>query len=428
MEKEKVMQVDLQAPMQIESVVQDGKKLTFKTEGAAHFIKLGKRQKPNSEQKITVHFSGEPHVAARPPWEGGFTWAKDANGTDFIATSNQGIGASIWWPNKDHPADEPDRGADTYCTVPAQLTAVGNGRLVKTVNNGKTKTYHWKVVNPINNYGVNINIGDYVNFSETFEGLNGKLDMDYWVLRDNLGKAKDQFLQAPMMMRAFEYWFGPYPFYEDSFKLVEVPYLGMEHQSSTTYGNGYQNGYLGRDLSGSGWGLRFDFIIVHEAGHEWFANSITNKDVADMWLHEGFTAYSENLYLNYHFSDEAASEYVVGTKQNIKNDRPIIGPYNVNTQGSSDMYYKGANILHTLRQLVEDDKKWRAILRGLNKQFYHRTVTSAEVEGYLSEQSGIDLTQFWEQYLRTIKIPKLEYRINDNKLTFRYTNIVKGFD
>ncbi|MGB0949649.1 MAG: M1 family metallopeptidase, partial [Marinirhabdus sp.] len=227
---------------------------------------------------------------------------------------------------------------------------------------------------------------------------------------------------------ALEYWFGPYPFYEDSFKLVEVPYLGMEHQSSTTYGNGYQNGYLGRDLSGSGWGLRFDFIIVHEAGHEWFANSITNKDVADMWLHEGFTAYSENLYLNYHFSDEAASEYVVGTKQNIKNDRPIIGPYNVNTQGSSDMYYKGANILHTLRQLVEDDKKWRAILRGLNKQFYHRTVTSAEVEGYLSEQSGIDLTQFWEQYLRTIKIPKLEYRINDNKLTFRYTNIVKGFD
>jgi len=317
LQKGKVMQIDLQAPMKIDKIVQNGKKISFSSKGSAHFIKL-KKQKIDSEQKLTIFFSGTPRKAVHPPWDGGFTWNKDKNKKHFIATSNQGIGASVWWPNKDHPADEPDKGIDLAITVPADLVAVGNGRLKKTVDNGKTKTWHWQVINPINNYGVNINIGDYVNFSEVFEGLNGNLDMDYWVLKDNLTKAKEQFIQAPMMMRAFEYWFGPYPFYEDSFKEVEVPYLGMEHQSSVTYGNNYQNGYLGRDLSNSGWGLRFDFIIIHEAGHEWFANNITNKDVADMWIHEGFTAYSENLYLNYHFSEIAASEYVVGTRYDFK--------------------------------------------------------------------------------------------------------------
>jgi len=350
-EKGKSMQIDLQAPMKIDKVEQNGKVLSFTSEGNAHFILL-KKQRKDSEQQLTIYFSGKPREAKRPPWDGGFTWKKDNNGKHFIATSNQGVGSSVWWPNKDHPADEPDKGVKLAITAPADLVAVGNGRLEKVEDNGKTKTWYWKVVNPINNYSVNINIGDYVNFQEVYEGINGKLDMDYWVLRDNLEKAKEQFLQAPLMMNAFEYWFGPYPFYEDSFKLVEVPYLGMEHQSSITYGNHYQNGYLGHDLSNTGWGLEFDFIIIHESGHEWFANNITNKDVADMWLHEGFTAYSENLYLNYHFSDKAASEYVVGTRSLIKNDRPLIGTYNLNSRGSNDMYYKGANILHTLRQLV----------------------------------------------------------------------------
>lgn len=229
-------------------------------------------------------------------------------------------------------------------------------------------------------------------------------------------------------MEAFEHWFGPYPFYEDSFKLVETPYLGMEHQSSVTYGNKYENGYLGRDLSGSGWGLKFDFIIIHEAGHEWFANNITNKDVADMWIHEGFTNYSESLYVDYYFGKEAASEYVIGLRKSIKNDRPIIGTYHVQNAGSSDMYNKGGNILHTLRQLIENDERWRTILRGLNKEFYHQTVTSKQVEEYISEKTGIDLSEFWEQYLRTTKIPKVEYKINGSELSFRYTNIVKGFD
>ena len=428
LKKNDVMQIDLQPPMKLEKAIQDNKELSIKNDGNAHFIKLQKKQKQGKVYNLTLYFSGKPQEAKNAPWDGGFSWKKDKNGTPFIATSNQGIGASIWWPNKDHAYDEPDNGVDLAITVPSSLVAVGNGRLQKTDDNGATKTWHWKVVNPINNYGVNINIGDYVNFSETYKGEKGELDMDYWVLSYNLEKAKEQFKQAPKMMEAFEHWFGPYPFYEDSFKLVEVPYLGMEHQSSVTYGNKYKNGYLGRDLSGSGWGMKFDFIIIHEAGHEWFANNITNIDVADMWIHEGFTNYSESLYVDYHFGKEAASEYVVGLRRSIQNDRPIIGTYNVQHEGSSDMYNKGGNILHTLRQLVEDDSKWRSILRGLNKEFYHQTVSSKQVEEYISEKSGIDLTEFWNQYLRTVKIPKVEYKIDENELQFRYVNSIENFD
>ena len=252
--------------------------------------------------------------------------------------------------------------------------------------------------------------------------------MDYYVLRDHLEKAKKQFKDAPKMMKAFEHWFGPYPFYEDSFKLVEVPYLGMEHQSSVTYGNQFKQGYLGRDLSGTGWGLKFDFIIIHESGHEWFANNITYKDAADMWIHEGFTAYSENLFLDYYYGSEASADYVIGTRRNIQNDKPIIGIYDVNSEGSSDMYYKGANMLHTLRQLVNNDQKWRQLLRGLNETFYHQTVTTQEIENYMSEFSGINLTAFFNQYLRDIRIPKLEYSIENNELSYRWNNVVENFE
>ncbi|MAM23003.1 MAG: peptidase M1 [Croceibacter sp.] len=423
-----VLQVDLQSPMSLDKVEQNGTPLKVVSEGAAHFITLQEKQEIGEDYNIVLTFSGKPQEAKNAPWDGGFSWKKDGNGKPFIATSNQGIGASIWWPNKDHAYDEPDNGMTMAFTAPAELTVVGNGRLVKTEDNGNTKTWYWQVVNPINNYGVNINIGDYVNFSEAYDGEKGALDMDYWVLSENLEKAKSQFKQAPKMMEAFEHWFGPYPFYEDSFKLVEVPYLGMEHQSSVTYGNKYKNGYLGSDLSGTGWGLKFDFIIIHEAGHEWFANNITHIDVADMWIHESFTAYSESLFLDYYYGEEAASEYVIGTRRSIRNDRPLIGTYNVHHEGSGDMYYKGANTLHTLRQLVDDDAKWRDILRGLNKEFYHQTISSKQLENYLSEETGINLTQFWDQYLRTTKIPKLEYKLDGSKMSFRYTNVVKGFD
>ena len=243
----------------------------------------------------------------------------------------------------------------------------------------------------------------------------------------NLEKAKKQFKEVSRTLEAFEYWFGPYPFYEDSYKLVEVPYLGMEHQSSVTYGNGYQNGYKGIDLSESGWGLKFDFIIVHESGHEWFANNITNVDIADMWIHESFTAYSENLFLDYHYGTEACNAYVTGTRKRIQNDQPIIGDYNVNNSGSGDMYYKGANMLHTLRQIIDNDEKWRSILVGLNKDFYHQTVTTQQVENYINNFFKIDLIPFFNQYLRTTKIPILEYKIQDRELSYKWSNVVNDF-
>ncbi|WP_179345689.1 M1 family metallopeptidase [Winogradskyella ursingii] len=422
-----LMQIDLQEPMQMLNVLQDGKELEVKHDGNAHFVKLEKNQNIGDVNTIEVHYKGYPREAKRAPWDGGFSWKKDKNGKHFIATSNQGLGASVWWPNKDHMYDEVDSMLISV-TIPKGLTNVSNGRLRKLEDLGDKVKSHWFVSNPINNYGVNINIGDYVNFSETYQGEKGELDMDYWVLSYNLEKAKEHFEDAPKMVKAFEHWFGPYPFYEDSFKLVEVPYLGMEHQSSVTYGNKYLKGYLGNDLSGTGWGLKWDFIIIHEGGHEWFANNITNKDVADMWIHEGFTAYSENLFLDYYYGKEASADYVIGTRANIQNDRPLIGYYNVNKEGSSDMYYKGANMLHTLRQLIEDDEKWRQILRGLNSEFYHQTVTTKQVEDYISQKSGIDLTEFFNQYLRTTMIPTLEYKIQDGELKYRWINIVEGFD
>ena len=424
----KLMQIDLQPPMEITSVLENNKELNYNREGNVYYIQLKKNQQIGAINEITIHFKGAPKISNNPPWDDGFTWGKDNNGTDFIATSCQGGGSSIWWPSKDHMYDEPDQGIELSITAPKHLISVSNGRHIQTKeNSNKTNTSNWKVINPINNYGVNINIGDYVHFTEEYKGKKGVLDCDYYVVSYNLEKAKKQFKEVSRTLEAFEHWFGPYPFYEDSYKLVEVPYLGMEHQSSVTYGNGYKNGYKGIDLSGTGWGLKFDFIIVHESGHEWFANNITNIDIADMWIHESFTAYSENLFLDYHFGTEASNAYVIGTRKNIQNDKPIIGNYNVNNSGSSDMYYKGANILHTLRQIIDNDKKWRSILVGLNKDFYHQTVTTQQIENYIDKYFEIDLKPFFNQYLRTIKIPTLDYKLENNNLLYKWSNVVDGF-
>lgn len=428
LEPEQRMQVDLQPPMEIISVIQDKEILSFERDGNAYFIDLIRKQNPSDMNKIVVQFKGIPKESQHPPWDGGLTWKKDGNGYDFIATTCQGDGASLWWPCKDHPYDEPDSMLISV-TVPEHLMDVSNGRLRGvTQNSNQTKTFHWFVSNPINHYGVNINVGDYVHFSDPYQGENGLLDCDYYVLKDNLEKAKTHFKEAHRMLEAFEYWFGPYPFYEDGYKLVEVPYTGMEHQSSVTYGNGYKNGYSGNDVSGTGWGMKFDFIIVHESGHEWFANSITNRDAADMWIHESFIAYSENLFLSYFYGKQAGAEYVIGTRQNIRNDRPLIGIYNVNYPGSGDMYYKGANMLHTLRQIVDDDERWRSILRGLNKEFYHQTVKAEQIEGYVSKHSGMDLSAFFDQYLRDNRIPVLEYIITENSIRYRWNNCIRKFD
>ena len=421
-----LMQIDLQTPLRLTKATQDNSELEIIHDGNAHFIKLKKKQNVGSKEELVVHYEGNPRVAVRAPWDGGISWEKDKNGNHFIASSCQGLGASVWWPNKDHMYDEPESMLMSV-NVPKGLTNVSNGRLIKVDEMSDSTTFHWEVVNPINNYGVNINIADYVNFSEIYEGENGDLDMDYYVLRYNLDKAKVHFVDAIKSMQAFEHWFGPYPFYEDSFKLVETPYLGMEHQSSVTYGNKYRMGYLGRDLSGTGWGLKFDYIIIHETGHEWFANNITYKDIADMWVHEGFTTYSENLFVDYHFGKKASSEYVIGTRRGIVNKKPIIGPYNVNKGGSGDMYSKGANLLHTLRQVAGNDKVWRNILRGLNKDFYHKTVTTYEIENYISEKMKINLKPFFNQYLRDIRIPVLEHYLIDGKMSFRWNNVVKDF-
>jgi aminopeptidase N len=423
------LQIDLQPPLVIDSVLQDGETLSFQCKGKnAYMISLTKSQLKNTFESIDVYYSGHPLIAKNPPWQGGFQFTKDLLGNHFIATSCQGLGASAWWPNKDHSYDEPDSMLMSI-TVPDPLIDVSNGRLRKSSkNNNGTTTYNWFVKNPINNYGVNVNAATYVHFADTLHGETGVLDLDFYVLPYNLEKAKEQFKQVKPMLKAFEHWFGPYPFYEDGYKLVETPYLGMEHQSSVTYGNGYKNGYLGKDLSGTGWGLKWDFIIIHESGHEWFANNITYQDIADMWIHESFTNYSETLFTEYYYGKEAGTDYVVGTRKDIKNDIPIIGIYNVNKRGSGDMYPKGGNMLHTIRHSIANDSLFRQILRGLNKTFYHQTVTSKQIEDFISENSGIDFSRVFDQYLRTVNVPELQYYQKGKKTYYRWTNVVDKFD
>lgn len=423
------LQVDLQPPLIVDSVLQDGEKLTFSKAGNnAHMIRLKKSQVPGKSEAIRVYYQGNPKIAVNPPWDGGVQFVTDSAGNAFVATSCQGLGASVWWPNKDHSYDEPDS-MTIRVTVPEKLMDVSNGRLQQVVENADdSRTFVWRVSNPINNYGVNMNIANYEHFADTLNGEGGLLDLNFYVLPENLAKAKEQFKQAKLMLRAFEYWFGPYPFYEDGYKLVETPYLGMEHQSSVTYGNGYKNGYLGRDLSGTGWGLKWDFIIIHESGHEWFANNITYRDIADMWIHESFTNYSESLFIEYYFGKEAATDYVVGTRKDIKNDIPLIGVYNVNQRGSGDMYPKGGNMLHTMRHALDDDQLFRKILRGLNTTFYHQTVTSAQIEEYITKTSGVDFSKVFDQYLRTTKIPVLELAKSKGGTSYRWKNVVSGFN
>ncbi len=429
------MQIDLQEPMILDSVFYNRKLengtipttvSNFKKEGNAYFFKFDQDVKIKITN-LTVYYHGKPRIAINPPWDGGLIWKKDLHNNPWVSIACQGLGASVWYPCKDIQSDEPDS-AEMHITCPDTLMCVGNGRYRGKIENGDgTATYDWAVVNPINNYCLIPYIGKYVHFGEIFKGEKGDLSMDYWVLDYNLEKAKLQFTDAPRMMKAFEYWFGPYPFYEDGYKLVDAPHLGMEHQSATAYGNGYLKGYHGIDLSGTGWGLKWDFIIIHESGHEWFGNNITTKDIADMWVHEGFTNYSETLFVEYYYGKKAADEYVIGIRKNIRNDSPIIGPYGVNKEGSSDMYYKGANMLHTIRQIINNDVLFRQILRGLNKTFYHQTVTTKQIENYISINAKIDFSKVFDQYLRTKSVPVLEYKLNKNSIQYRFTNCNKDF-
>ena len=425
-----LMQLDLQEPMQIDRIESNGKTFSFTRDGNHFLVSIPGGFPEKSRQKLMVHFSGKPVEAIRPPWDGGWIWRKDKSGNPWMSVACQGLGASVWYPCKDHQSDEPEEGAELRIVAPEGLTAVGNGRLINQskLDSGRT-VYTWEVKNPINNYNIIPYIGKYAHFSETFDGEKGKLDCDYWVLEENLEKAKKQFQQVKPMMQCFEHWFGPYPFYEDGYKLVESPHLGMEHQSAVAYGNQYKNGYLGNDLSGSGWGLKWDFIIIHETGHEWFGNNITTKDIADMWVHEGFTNYSETLFTQcQNNSAQAGNEYQIGSRKNIDNDIPVIGQYGVNREGSGDMYSKGSSVIHTIRQLMQDDEKFRQLLRSLNKTYYHQTVTSAEIEAYINRFAGSDFSKIFDQYLRTVQIPVLEYTLAKGRMSYRWTNCVPGFE
>ena len=421
------IQIDLQQPMEMDSIIEDQQQCFFQREGDVYWVKTIKVSQPRLK-KITCYFHGKPQEAINPPWDGGWIWKVDKNNNPWISVACQNLGASAWYPCKDTQSDEPDEGCTLNIIVPDSLNGLGNGRLTaKEKLPNKLSMYTWKVNAPINNYNIVPYIGKYEHFSEIYKGLKGDLNMDYWVLDYNIIKAKKQFKDATRMMKAFEYWFGPYPFYEDGYKLIEAPHLGMEHQSAIAYGNKYTNGYLGRDLSNTGWGLKWDFIIVHESGHEWFGNNITTSDIADMWVHEGFTNYSETLFTEYYYGKNAANEYIRGLRNDISNDIPLIGNYGVNKEGSGDMYNKGGNLIHTIRQIINNDQQFRSILIGLNKTFYHAVVTTKEVENYISEKSGIDFSKLFDQYLRTTKIPVLEYYFGNNELHYRWSNTIENF-
>jgi len=423
------LQLDLQQPMNIVSIHWRKTSLKFKREGNVFHVSFPRDIKQGSIETLSVQFEGVPRVAVRPPWDGGWIWTKDKQGRPWMSVACQGLGASVWYPCKDHQSDEPDSGASLHITVPDTLVAVGNGRMQQVKQNGNgTNTYSWRVVNPINNYDIIPYIGKYVNFHVELQGEKGPLDCNYWVLDYNLDIARQQFKQADSMLHCFESWMGPYPFYEDGYKLVEAPHLGMEHQSAVAYGNHFANGYLGRDLSGTGWGTKWDFIIVHESGHEWFGNSITTNDLADMWVHESFTNYTETLYTTCQHGVEAGDDYCIGSRRNIRNDKPIIGAYGVNNEGSGDMYCKGGSMLHMIRQIL-GDSSFRGLLHGLTTTFYHKTVTSKEIESFISQYAKKDLSKVFSQYLRTTQIPELEYKFNSGTmLSYHWTKCLPGFN
>jgi aminopeptidase N len=424
------MQIDLADPLVIDSVRYNGnRKLEYHKAGTVWYIQVPE-QRLNARNDVQIFYHGKVHQAIRAPWDGGFIFTTDSLSRPWMTVACQGLGASIWYPNKDHQSDEPDKGASLTMTVPDTLVAIGNGRLVFRKDNGDgTVTSKYNVVNPISNYCLIPYIGKYVNFKETYAGEKGNLDVNYWVLDYNLNKAKKYMpKQVHQMFKSMEHWFGPYPFYEDGYQLIDASHSGMEHQSAVSYGNKYKFGYLGRDASGKGWGLKWDFIIIHESGHEWFGNNITTNDLADMWVHEGFTNYSETLFVDYHFGTTAGNEYNYGIRSGIRNDQPIIPAYGVNAMGSGDMYPKGGNLLHSIRHSMGNDEAFRKILRGLNKRFYHQTVNSSEVESYISVQAGYNYAKVFDQYLRTVQIPEFQFYLKDGKLFYRYDHCVAGFN
>ncbi|WP_417887188.1 M1 family metallopeptidase [Zunongwangia sp.] len=418
-----VIQIDLFKNMDIDSIMFHGKALNYKRKYNAVFIDFEESLAKNTTDSLEFFYSGHPIIAKNAPWDGGFVWTKDEQGNTWVGVAVQGTGASLWYPNKDHQSDEPES-VQLDIAVPNGLMDVSNGRMIgkKDLGNGYTQ-WSWKTVSPINNYDVTLNIANYAHFSDKFKDLT----LDYYVLPYNLEKAKKQFQEVKDMMACFYEKMGPYPFIEDGYKLVETPYLGMEHQSAVAYGNHYSKGYLGRDLSGTGIGLKWDYIIIHESGHEWFGNSITAKDIADMWIHESFTTYSESIYIECRWGKEAAQKYIKGQRANILNQETIIGDYGVNAEGSGDMYYKGSSLLNMIRSIYNDDELWWNTLRDFTKIYKHKIIESKTVEDFFNKPIKTDLQPVFDQYLRHPHIPELQFKREGKTYAYRWRANVENF-
>ena len=427
-------QIDLFENLKIDQILFQGKALTFKRVYNAVFVKFPNTLLKGQEEKITVFYSGAPSIAKKAPWDGGIVFSKDENGEPWVVVACQGFGASCWWPNKDHQSDEPDSMLISI-TCPDPLLNVSNGRLRSVVkqNDGYSQ-YNWFVANPINNYDVTFNIGNYVHFTDTYASpiKNQNLTLDYWVMKSNEAKAKKQFEQVKPMLAIFENRFGPYAFYEDGYKLVESPYLGMEHQSCVAYGNGYKNGYRGFDLSGSGEGKKFDYIIIHESAHEWWGNSLTSYDIADMWIHEGFGQYAEVVYLEDLFGKSSADKYLNGLKRGVGNKETIIGPYGVNQEGAGDMYAKGALFLNTIRSVIHNDAIWWDIVKGLQEKYARKNISTQDVLALMNEKSKMDLSTIFKQYLNVASLAKLNVELKTSesglKLSYSWDCETKDFN
>ena len=425
------MQLDLQEPMQIDSVKYAGKSLAFNKEQAAYYISFPPEIvfQQNQIDSILVYFSGTPIQAKNAPWDGGMVWKEDSLGNAFAASAVQGIGASTWWPTKEHNYDKPDQGVDLFYTASKDYSVIGNGKLVGTKDVSEDlRTWHWQVQSPISNYNISFNLGNYTVIHDSYKGLNGKLDLTFHPLAADKEKAITHFAQVKDMLKAMEYWFGPYPFYKDGYKLTQAPFVGMEHQSNVAWGNGFQQGYAGNDMTQTGYGMTFDFMIVHESIHEWFGNSFSYTDIADMWLHESFTTYGEALYVEYFHGKEAGQAYTRGTRWRIQNQSPIQGEYGTGTNPGTDIYFKGANMLLTLRQIINDDTLWRDILHHLQKKYRHQVVESHTIEQEIARMANLDLQSFFDVYLRQSNLPILEWKVENNSLYYRFTGVPEGFN
>ena len=407
------IQIDLFESLKIHSIEFEEKILEFERIHNAVFVNFPRIINVNEKINFKVMYSGKPRVAVNPPWDGGFSWEKDKNGNSWIGVSCQGLGASSWWPCKDHQSDEPDS-MNITSTVRYPLQVISNGKKKSDKTffseklQSKANKSSWFVSYPINNYNVTLCVGDYKYFNDVHVNNYDTLELDYYVLKYNYNKAKDHFQQVKPMLECFEKYFGPYPFYKDGYTLIETTYLGMEHQSAIAYGNNYLPGYNGNRQFISG--LDFDYIIIHETGHEWWGNSITTNDIADMWIHEGFCTYSEVLYVECIYGYDIMLDYVNNQKRSVRNDKPIIGPYNVNKKGSNDMYQKGSLMLHTLRSLIDNDSLWFLIIKGISEEFKYQIVDGAEIIDYINEKVDLDLYYFFQQYLYKSEIPTFEYK------------------